>query len=564
MPPITKSPGRLRFGPRAALAAFLAAYLGVTHLFLAANTEPPTWDEALYLANSEIVFQTLKGNHEYSSRYYGMDENAACYICSFLSRLMGGVHTPLIALWPIPGYALLGTGLAGMTATYSSWIILFAVVYYGLVARLTDEWTAFVAVAVTSTMPLTVGLSRRFFMEYGLMMLVVLWLYLQLLSQGFSDRRFAVPLGMVLGLGLLQKILFPIFIAGPAVLEALRSVRADGSRARLVSLLTTGLIIAASAVLVSGIWYIPNFETIVKHGLGSATAQAYGPGAVWDLHTLLAYWLGLINYGVGTYYAFAGLLLGMLVWMGARADRQRAVTLPGRRISGHGHALILTWLLVPFAMFSFSVNKDVRFFLPALPAAGFVVAYLGLSAFRRAKPGLAGIPILLAFPSLLLLYVSLPLGGRVDWQASVGGSALTIFSPQMGYAYQPVQEAWPLAEILYSIQADIRGRPRQTRWIGVVPSHRYFNENTFLYMAVHHGYDFLFTGVHPAAGTELETQALLPSVDYLVTKTGDQGFPGAYDAEITPLLLRRGLAFVEIASFPLPDGSSALVFRKVE
>ena len=93
-------------------------------------------------------------------------------------------------------------------------------------------------------MPLFQGLSRIVMAEYGTAVLVVMFMYF-LFTKPPSIKR-AVSLGVIVGLGLLEKVLFPAYILGPFlwgfVLEF--SNRKKGSRFQLLYLwlLTLGIL----------------------------------------------------------------------------------------------------------------------------------------------------------------------------------------------------------------------------------------------------------------------------------------------------------------------------------
>jgi len=113
--------------------------------------------------------------------------------------------------------------------------------------------------------------------------------------------------------------------------------------------------------------------------------------------------------------------------------------------------LLLAWLL-PFAVFVFGGNKDVRYIAPVLPAAALVLAWLLDSNLPRNRKGMACGFVLLAFPMLQMFAVSFGIP-----YSTTGG----------GYARRFSREGWPHDEILKLIAAN---------------SHLHFGEKPMLLM----------------------------------------------------------------------------------
>ena len=107
-------------------------------------------------------------------------------------------------------------------------------------------------------------------------------------------------------------------------------------------------------------------------------------------------------------------------------------------MEGQRPALLIAWLL-PFAIFVFGGNKDVRYIAPVLPAAALALAWLLDSILPRTPLGTATGAAILAFPMLQMLAVSF----GVPYDSSVGGYARR-FSP----------EDWHHDEILKLIAAN--------------------------------------------------------------------------------------------------------------
>jgi 4-amino-4-deoxy-L-arabinose transferase-like glycosyltransferase len=548
-----------------ALFIFVIAYIAVTYFHLKANTAPPRWDDSWYLANSEIIFKAFQGNDVFSSMYFGVRNVNGFYLFSLFSRLMWGIKAPLIALITLPGYLVFGSGFRGLTITYFLLIVCFTWVYYKFTSRVSDRWTAFLATVITSTMPLTIGLSRMFLVEYGLMILTVLWVSLQLQSDNFRDRRFSIPLGIVLGFGMLMKVTFPIYVIGPILWGLISSVRTGNSKRQFLNLFGNCMIVLLIGIVVMSSWYIKNINQVLinafNSGFGSAS-QDYSLGSVFDINTLLKYWIGVINGGISFYYFVILLFFFMIEMMKhilhVKKQTSQMVNKGGVRTQ---LPIFIIWFLVPFLIFSLGVNKDYRFLLPALPALGFIISQLIMDSLGRKSLRITLIPLLLIVPCFLFGYTSLPLS--VTYTASV--QSFLIIAPNNGYAMRPVRQIWDQQQILLTIEQDaIKNNVKIDFPIGVLPSSEYFNANNFMYFSIAQNLPYQFEAFSPAKDqTELTSQReRLFKMDYLITKTGDQCPSFACNPGFTPLLLQGKLPFVEVTRFNLPDGSEGIIYRK--
>jgi Dolichyl-phosphate-mannose-protein mannosyltransferase len=547
------------------LFLFILAYIFVTYFYLRANTVPPRWDDSMYLEHSEIIFNAVHGHTSYNSAYFNLTAFGGFNLVSLYTHLLGGSHAPLIALLPIPIYFVFGTGFPGLAATFFVLIVAFSLIFYCFVSEIVDGPTALLAVVITSTMPLTVGLSRYFLVEYSLMILVTLWVYLQIKSHHFREGGYNIWLAIVLGLGMLMKVTFPLYVIGPIIwglASVLVETRFDG--AKLGTLVRNGLIVLLVGILLMGTWYIPNIKQILTFAYGAGfggPAQYYSIGNPFEVRVLLNYWLGVINSGISAYYFFVLVFLSVAQGIAYLFNEKRSTSILAAE-SKTSIWIMLSWFLVPFIVFSFGVNKDVRFLLPALPPIGFMIARLLVRPFYNNRLGKVAIVLMIAFPCFMFGYTSLPLSSNYSLQV---GPFLMI-APQINYAARPVSQIWPLEQMLFAINKDARKNNltngNSPVLVGVVPNHQFFNPNNWGYFSAHHNLPFTFDLFEPPLNDDWTVQKdRILSKAYLITKTGDQGPSFAYNPFLTPLLLNGELPFNEIARFTLPDGSDGIIYR---
>ena len=553
--------------PKYALIFFIIIYLTATYIYCKNNTVPTLWDDSLYLTHSVIVYKALNGIDTLSTLYYGVRNDSGTYLFRLFPILLYRIRAPLILFLPVPAYFVFGTGAPGVVATFLALILMFMLIFYRLASKLTNSFTAVIAVIVTSTMPLTIGLSRYFLTEFGLMILTIMWVYVQLQSENFSKRIYIIPLGVILGLGMLMKVTFPVYISGP-ILWGLATLAWGGHAGKkLLSILANSFCVLGIGLLIASAWYLPNLywitRTIFDVSYGKYT-NIYSMGEVFEIQTLLRYWQHVINGGISSYYFFAFLLLfgfKVIKFIKLRKWNISDTAINESETPKGSLSMLLTWFFIPFIIFSFAGTKDIRFLLPAFPAFGIIMAktiteVLGNEPFRAAKVGL-----LLVFPFIFLAYMSIPSNIRVT--LNVG--PFTVIAPYLWYTHQPLKQDWKQNQIIDTIKNDSLDHGVEIDSpIGVIPNHMYFNELNFAYSAVSQDVIYRFQASSSLLGSKDDFDDEIEKVltmEYVIIKTGDEG-QFAFNSEITDLLLDGSLPFTEIGRFDLPDGSEGILYRK--
>jgi len=397
----------------ALLVAFAAA---ATILWLSLDRLPPNWDDAWYLTNSLAVYDALAHG------------GVAAYLAKLNSVL--GFKAPLIAALPTPFYLVFGRRWQAAYLVNIVSMVVLSLALYRIAWRFWNKRAALFAIAIAATMPLLYGLARWYMVEYALTSLVAFSIWLLIESQQLERRGLALLFGVACGFGLLLKISFAAFILPPFLYVWLQS------RRRIRSL----LLIALPCCAVAMPWYAghlqPTLENALAAGFGES-AVIQGTGPIFSLRTIVTYLAHLAASGVSGYYAVLMALL--LAWAACRHEGRVVL----RSLTRKPVALILFWL-IPFVIFLFGGNKDIRYVAPILPALALLLACMLDFALRRNHQGTLLAVLILAFPITSLLSVSF----GIPWRAN----GLT-------YARHYNREPWFHDEILELIAADDRLKP---------------------------------------------------------------------------------------------------------
>ena len=247
------SPGR---GRTAALFARLAPWLlvgGLTlfhainnWIWLTTNVTMLGWDVPSHLGTSFIYDSIL---HPFNPKTL------------FAAITWHPNRPPLYFLSAVLLYRLFGVSADVGTMVNVVYLgVLFGSVN-GIGQRLGGRRVGLLATFVVGTLPMIFAISRFFYLELALTAIVALSIYLLLLSERFENRTALLLFGLSLGLGLLTKRTYPVFVLGPLCLVAVRSKALEHLRQRLrggfhldvggaLLALILGLVLAAA-------WYWP-------------------------------------------------------------------------------------------------------------------------------------------------------------------------------------------------------------------------------------------------------------------------------------------------------------------
>jgi hypothetical protein len=468
----------------------------VAAVWLGLDRRPPEWDHANHLERAVGCAEGMRtGDWDailgHSPFYPPAVLCAAGLVHLAVPTDMAGAGAVLIAA--------LGLGMAA--------IYLLARPYVG-------EVGSAVAALLYGTAPYVVFSTLRLQLDLPLAAMVAVALVVLREADGLRHFGWAVAAGVVLGLGMLTKPPFGLYVA-PALLWLLRGMRSR--RGAIAGVLMLG--VTASIALP---WYGPRlFGLPAQFAWRAASVDETSHLDPRTLLALLQYptWFPSL-FGVA---ATAVFLVGLVV-----SIRQ------GR-----------WWLLASFAgpllVFVLLRNKNPRYLLPLLPLAA-VMAAIGWRALPR--PGRIAAAIVLTAVAVLQVGSTAferPREARVPGL----GIALGVPSP-------PVRDDWRHREILALLAADSGGRPAA---VSVVPNHPFFSVSNFRYYGLREGLPLEFWRAWD--DTPL-------GVDYAILKTGDVGPPW------TERRIRRvsasigdpaglGRVFPVIGRFALPDGSEATV-----
>ena len=333
------------------------------------NQAPTHWDDSWYLIDSLKMFDglTTTGLRGWAMDFWGAGGRQA-------AADVRAAHADLFGLWPKP------QGGDGRAAFFLP-VLLLAV--YGIVKRLWNGRAALLAVFITGSLPIIYGLATWYIVELGLAALTAAAIWALIRSEDFTQTRFVLLFSFICGLGMLQKILFPLYVGPLAAYflwrwwtrRRLAKAIGDSAESNFPRPLVTLASVCLPAFLVAGPWYAYNLRRAVERALFSGyshrEADLYGTGEPFTLTAIVGYFRKIVNEGIGPSYLLIAIAVGLVVLLAGRRGSM------GRRLPERwtGHRwIIVGWWMLGFVVFLFGRNKDIRFIAPLLLIFSIVLA----------------------------------------------------------------------------------------------------------------------------------------------------------------------------------------------
>ena len=414
-------------------AAQFLLFAGVTVVWLQLDRAPPDWDDAWYLTNSLILYDALA------------DGGVGSFARKFLEIL--DFKAPLITALPTPFYLIFGRDWhAAYLVNICAMFLLFASVFW-IGNRLRGPRSGLLAVFITGTIPLLYGLSRWYMVEYALTALVAATIGVVIeLGDRLGRTRIALLFGFLAGFGLLLKVSYPIFVLAPLLFALSRSKQ----RTRLV------IAAAIPCALIAAPWYSQHWHRTLEYALAAGFGKStivYGTGPVFSWQSVATYLEQFAREAISTYYVGLAILVGASIVLRRRRDAIPALV------------PLLIWAL-PFLVFLFGGNKDIRFVAPLLPA--FALALAICLDFAIGPRTWIVLP-LLAFPVIQLASTSF------GWPYK---------GFHLGYARQYSAHSWQHEPILEVIAKSTGFRAGEKKLLVVGTDRAWFNANNLGLAAV--------------------------------------------------------------------------------
>jgi 4-amino-4-deoxy-L-arabinose transferase-like glycosyltransferase len=585
-------------------------------LWLSENVTLTGWDRPRHLAHSLNYARML---------------NPLTIRSLFDVTVNDAVRPPLFPASATLMYTLFGWSSDIATMVNILYMAIALAATYGIGQRWGGRWLGMVSVAFLACFPMFYAMSRHFYLEFALTAMVALTVYLLLATDGFQRRPLSLLFGLSLGLGLLTKRTFSVFVAGPLLVVILASGLLPTLWERLHErprlYWTKALLALAGGLILAAIWFLPNRDTAHTLILGDgllfiwwalaalaiyfvllpAAPLSNALSALFLAASLASTWylarvefverMILYGYGVNdprgrslelgsldTYlfyvrrlanehlsFLFFGLLVAVLILAAVVAlRRQETVGQALHQVRVEGW-VILAWIAGGYALLTFSIYQETRAFVPVLPAIALLFgAALQQLPWQRVRLALLALALTFSLVQFLTLSYepvsrmlpsrtfTLPLWGQTSVLARGGYLELPDEGPtDRGYWIQP--------DILQRMENQRQALGSESLSLGLLARTRQINAGAFIYLILAE-----YPGLRVEGLIDRFDEAFSEhrpfAYDYVLVKGANVGANPAQEQVIEAILEgSSGLfdqAFELEASYPLPDGDTAYLYRQ--
>lgn len=482
------------------LAVFLVLQALLLRSHVRQDTRPPSWDQSIHLEIALDYKEALAQGRVADAFFLAPKPG--------MPQFPPAYHLALIRAY--------GSADPAHAALWVNWfyVALLAVSVFFIAWRFRPDETALAVAVIFCATPAVQDMVSTQLIDLPVAACAAAAYWALLASERFTRWGPSLAFGLLHALGMLHKWSFFSYMI-PAYLVALRALSYTPGRVLASALLSVAL---------SAPWYAANIAL-----LPSRLVQASADFAIpfWKQGAWATY-LRVSLEQLGPLFALLG-------WVALLVPQYRR-----RREDGD---IMLGWALVSYLFWTVVPNRQFRFLLPGLPPLAVALA----SAFPRQLVWVVAAVQLFGFVNFTKGWV-----GPVEIPLPFQSLAFFVNAP-------PAAEDWRIEEILRAVDG-ARDPSRPISNVTLVANDKYFNAPTFHWSQRRLGLEKIrMRGVN---------SRLCELSEFLILKDGSlgpatviSGLPEAASQVKAPHgWFQR--AYEQIREWPLPDGSTARLFRQ--
>lgn len=285
---------------------------------------------------------------------------------SFIFHSAYSHDPPVYFLSALPFYHFFGLSksVAIMSNNLYLLILLFSVFYIG--KKLWNEQLGLLAAFITSMFPAVLGYSRIYHIPFALLSLTALSVCLLLHTEEFTNVKYSVLFGLSVGILGLIRFTGAVYLAGPFICQVLHSFwgRQNFNR-QLFRKISNLLLSFLTCLFILSLWYLPKGGALLRYYSGSRNMDL---SFDWKTVANADYLYLLANSQLLP--VFTALFCISVFYFLFQAKK--------------GKWLILSWISVPYAFFTFFwAGRESYQVIPCLPAVAIIISYFLTGSTKR-------------------------------------------------------------------------------------------------------------------------------------------------------------------------------------
>ena len=262
----------------------------------------------------------------------------------------------------------LGTSYVALVMTNLPYLIILLISVYFIGLKLFDRITGLLAAVLISAYPMIFIYSRHFNLDFALTAMTCLSICSLIYTDYFKEKKYCLLFGLSLGLGMLTRTTYILFLIGPLGYTFSRIFLLKRNKAIRLKKISRNLILSLClGILVASLWYWPAFPAVAERTetfLWTITHRSFtitselNSTPLFHLHKFFNYLHSLISEQASLLFFVAFL-----------------ITLPFfLRLKNNFKLLLISWFTIPYLILSLSFQQEGRFMMPALPAIALISA----------------------------------------------------------------------------------------------------------------------------------------------------------------------------------------------
>ncbi|MBC8146808.1 MAG: glycosyltransferase family 39 protein [Bacteroidetes bacterium] len=508
-------------------------------IYLTKDQTPTAWDDSWNLLASNYYFKISTGQETRSPEEFGK-------VFPIFTHATNS-YPPFFKLSSLPLYFLFGFSpdIAVFTNLFFYLILIFSV--YFLTKKIMNTSAALLACFIVSTYPIMIEMSRVYLLDFAFASLMIAGLVLFVQTNNFLSRRNTIIFSIILGLGTLTKIHYPIIIFPSIIFLFMFNLTKNKFSFNKKQTLNLVLMIVIYFAIIST-WIINKFSMILYY-LTTFTSKAWasheGDSSWKTIDGAFYYLRAMINGASFFYFILFCVAIIAIIW----------ILYLNKKYLDEKNVIIyylLFFIVSVIIIFTIIANNDKRYILPIFPVIA-IISSIGLWKIRFKPKVIRTILILIIVVFALLQINQQTLGFEITKQDIILKSTIgniDFLTDQKSAVKKPLYEDWKIKEMMLYIKEDIT-ISRSKSAVGVYVILPNFNDiNLQMYAYI---YDV------PASYIALGSIQKYDYYDYLIIKEGDVG-----REVLKPIIenIKQDQNYMEINSFLLPDGTFAKVYKK--
>lgn len=502
--------------------------------WLAKDNTPTRWDDSWNLLVSNYYYKLLIGQENRSSQKFAQVFPAFGYATNS--------YPPFFKLCSVPLYLLFGFSPdIGIMTNLLFYLILIYCVFF-LTKKLMNANAALFATFLVSTMPLLVGLSRVYLLDFALTSMIFLGLTLFIKSENFSSRKYTIFFAIIFSLGMLTKMQYSILMAPTIIFLMILDIK----KKKWKIAQTENLLIM---VFISSIIFFPWF---LGHSLGafyylikfsSKEFAAIEGDPAWNSWGGLIYYIVSASNGVSFFY-YALFIIALIVVIYALYKNKDFLNEKNEIILG-----LLFFIVSVTIIFTYVANKDHRFITSIYPAIAIITS-IGL---WKIKLNQKIRPVIIVFIIIFgLIQIHGYTSGYNIFKKNINAkSGFYIFTNYNQYLVPPSTDNWKIEEILFLIKKDANENQKKYPVVAIYSDTQQFNPINFQMYAYSNNIPLGYLNL----GFEEHKE-----YDYIIIK---EGYIRIESLKTITEKIMKDKSYLKLKEFNLPDRSLAKIYKKI-